>query len=106
MSTEDAALSPFDDAVARIRVGGDVTAEARALYDQLTEAERLSLLDGDIAFWPGMAEILFDGYNLRPYPMGAVPRLGIPGLLFVDGPRGCVVGRATAFPVSMARGAT
>src|SRR5665648_856085 len=38
--------------------------------------------------------------------MGAVARLGIPGLQFVDGPRGGVVGRSTAFPVSMARGAT
>lgn len=106
MSPEDAARSPFDDAVARIRGGGDVRAEAAALYDQLTDDERLGLLDGDIPFWPGMAGILFDGYNLRPYPMGAVARLGIPGLLFVDGPRGCVVGRSTAFPVSMARGAT
>lgn len=106
MSTEDTARSPFDDAVARIRDGADVRTEAGALYDHLTDDERLGLLDGDIPFWPGMAEILFDGYNVRPYPMGAVPRLGIPGLLFVDGPRGCVVGRSTAFPVSMARGAT
>jgi beta-glucosidase len=35
-----------------------------------------------------------------------VSRLGIPGTRFVDGPRGCVAGNATAFPVSMARGAT
>ena len=37
---------------------------------------------------------------------GAVARLGIPGLRFGDGPRGVVLGRSTAFPVAMARGAT
>ena len=38
--------------------------------------------------------------------MGRLERLGIPGLLFSDGPRGVVMGHSTAFPVSMARGAT
>ena len=37
---------------------------------------------------------------------GAVPRLGIPGVRFSDGPRGVVMEGATTFPVSMARGAT
>ena len=37
---------------------------------------------------------------------GAVPRLGVPGIRFSDGPRGAVIGRSTAFPVPMARGAT
>ena len=103
MSTDAQA---FDAAVARIRAGAQAPDEARALYDALTEDERLLLLDGDTPFWAGMHGIFFEGYNLRPYPMGAVARLGIPGLLFVDGPRGVVVGRSTAFPVSMARGAT
>ena len=35
-----------------------------------------------------------------------VERLGIPGFAFSDGPRGVVIGPATAYPVSMARGAT
>ena len=96
----------FDAAVARVRAGADPEAEARALYAALEESERLGLLDGDIPFWPGMRDMLADGYNVRPYPMGAAPRLGIPGLQFVDGPRGCVAGHGTAFPVSMARGAT
>src|SRR5665647_3455729 len=105
MST-DTPTTAFDDAVARIRAGARVPDEARALYDALTDDERLFLLDGDTPFWAGMHGIFFEGYNLRPYPMGAVARLGIPGLQFVDGPRGVVVGRSTAFPVSMARGAT
>ncbi|RKK68699.1 hypothetical protein BFJ69_g13387 [Fusarium oxysporum] len=38
--------------------------------------------------------------------MGEVPRLKIPGVRFSDGPRGCVMGNSTAFPVAMARAAT
>src|SRR5665648_588606 len=83
MST-DTQTTAFDDAVARIRAGARVPDEARALYDALTDDERLFLLDGDTPFWAGMHGIFFEGYNLRPYPMGAVARLGIPGLLFVD----------------------
>lgn len=50
--------------------------------------------------------MLTDGYNRRPYVHGAVERLKIPGFRFTDGPRGVVMGGATCFPVSMARGAT
>ena len=46
------------------------------------------------------------GYNLEPIVAGAVPRLGVPGIRFSDGPRGAVIGHSTAFPVPMARGAT
>lgn len=103
---DEPGTTAFDAAVARVRAGADPVAEARALYAALDDDERLGLLDGDIPFWDGMADMLSTGYNVRPYPMGAVPRLGIPGLQFVDGPRGCVAGQGTAFPVSMARGAT
>jgi beta-glucosidase len=98
--------TPFADAVARVRAGADPDTEARALLDQLTREERLQLLDGDAPFWAGMAEMMLEGYNLRPISMGRIDRLGIPGVQFVDGPRGVVVGQSTAFPVSMARGAT
>ncbi|WP_432494625.1 glycoside hydrolase family 3 C-terminal domain-containing protein [Kineococcus gypseus] len=72
----------------------------------MTEDERLGLLDGDTPFWEGIAVMLDGGYNTSPLPHGAVERLGVPGTRFVDGPRGCVAGHGTAFPVSMARGAT
>ncbi len=72
----------------------------------LGDAERLGLLDGDTPFWELAPEVLGGGYNTRPYVHGEVARLGIPGTRFVDGPRGCVSGHGTAFPVSMARGAT
>ncbi|MDO8108342.1 glycoside hydrolase family 3 C-terminal domain-containing protein [Isoptericola sp. b441] len=103
MSTQ---ASPFDAAVEAVRSGDDPTEHARRLYAQLTDEERLGLLDGDTPFWEGMAEMFLEGYNLRPIVQGQVERLGVPGVRFVDGPRGCVAGQGTAFPVSMARGAT
>jgi beta-glucosidase len=96
----------FDAAVAAVRSGADAVTQARRLYAGLTEDERLGLLDGDTPFWQGMAELSQARYCERPYVHGAVPRLGIPGTRFIDGPRGCVSGEGTAFPVSMARGAT
>lgn len=97
--------STFPDAAARIRAGADLDTETETLLHQLTPDEKLWLLDGDDEFWAGLTEMTA-GYNLRPIVMGAVPRLGIPGLRFSDGPRGVVMGASTAFPVSMARGAT
>lgn len=98
--------SAFDAAVVAVRAGADPVERAAWLHDQLTDDERLGLLDGDEPFWELAPEMLVDGYNTRPYVHGEVPRLGIPGTRFVDGPRGCVAGHGTAFPVSMARGAT
>ena len=89
-----------------MRSGTAAEQEAKALYGRLTDDERLGLLDGDMPFWPGLRSMLTEGYNVRPYVHGEVARLGIPGTRFVDGPRGCVAGHGTAFPVSMARGAT
>ena len=96
----------FELAAARVHAGAEPEAEARSLYGQLTDDERLGLLDGDESFWPGILRMMTEGYNTAPYVHGAVERLGIPGTRFVDGPRGCVAGHGTAFPVSMARGAT
>src|SRR6266567_71609 len=109
---EDAAVSDFPAgsafaaAVAAVRAGADPAGEAGKLFGELTGAERLGLLDGDAPFWAGLAEMRQSRYGARPYVHGAVARLGIPGIRFVDGPRGCVAGEGTAFPVPMARGAT
>ena len=89
-----------------IRAGRPTGEVARDLYARLEEDERLWLLDGDSEFWEGLALFRSEGYNRTPIVHGAVDRLGLPGTRFVDGPRGCVAGAATAFPVSMARGAT
>jgi beta-glucosidase len=96
----------FDAAVAAVRKGTDPVQAAAGLYEQLTDTERLGLLDGDSPFWAGLAEMTAARYGSRPYVHGAVARLGIRGIRFVDGPRGCAAGEGTAFPVSMARGAT
>ena len=79
---------------------------AQALLDQLTLEEKIGLMNGDPPFWPGLAEMFAGGYNKHTWVAGAVPRLGIPGVRFSDGPRGVVMPGATTFPVSMARGAS
>ena len=75
---------------------------------QLRPEEAFALLEGGTPFWAGMADIaLRDASHRHPWPAGQVPRLGLRGLHFVDGPRGVVLeGGATTFPVPMARGAT
>jgi beta-glucosidase len=98
--------SAFAAEVDAIRRGGPLERSARALVAQLTDTERLGLLDGDEAFWPGVLGWALHGYNHAPIVAGAVPRLGIPGLRFSDGPRGITMGRSTCFPVSIARGAS
>ena len=96
----------FSQSRARIDSGADAVVEASQLVGAMTLAEKLDCLDGDTDFWPGLIDISSGGYHQHPWPAAAVERLGIPGIAFVDGPRGSVVGAATCFPVSMARGAT
>ena len=96
----------FEEAVEAVRSGRPAEEVALELYEQLADEERLWLLDGDEDFWQGLARFRTEGYNRQPIVQGAIDRLGIPGIRFVDGPRGCVAGAGTAFPVSVARGAT
>jgi beta-glucosidase len=96
----------FSSSVDRIRGGEPIELVADELLGRLTPDEKLNLLDGDVPFWAGLADMHTRGYNLTPIQMGRIERLGIPGLKFSDGPRGVVMGASTAFPVSMARGAT
>ncbi len=78
------------------------------LVARLTLDEKLGLLDGDTDFWPGMLDTArHDAYHRHPWPAGRVPRLGIEGIHFVDGPRGVVLhGGATTFPAALTRGAS
>jgi beta-glucosidase len=99
-------MTAFDESVRAVQGGRSPAEVAADLYETLTEEERLWLLDGDTECWEGLAGFRTDGYNTVPIVHGEVARLGLPGTRFVDGPRGCVAGHATAFPVSMARGAT
>ena len=96
----------FEQAAERVAAGADPAAEAAALVEAMTEDERRWCLDGDVPFWSGIEDLGVGGYHRRTFPAARVDRLGIPGFEFSDGPRGVVIGPATAFPVSMARGAT
>jgi beta-glucosidase len=83
-----------------------IDARARELLGQLTLDEKIKMMSGDPPFWPGMADMMGGGYADHPWVAGAVPRLGIPGVRFADGPRGVIMDGGTTFPVSMGRGAT
>lgn len=84
--------------------GPDTADEVESLVARLALEEKLRLLAGDLPF----PDVFRMGrrYNSFPYTAAAVPRLGLDGLRFCDGPRGVVLGSSTAFPVAMARGAT
>ncbi len=101
------ALAPSDGRSGRTDPLDDRAVEARArdLVDEMTLHEKLHLLSGDGPLVRGLSEMARH-YNETAYVAGALPRLGLPGIRFSDGPRGVVMGHATAFPVPMARGAT
>jgi beta-glucosidase len=101
------AISTFADARDAVRAGTSPEEAARALVATMTEDERLWCLDGDAPTWAGATYLTSqDGYHKAPFLAAVVDRVGLPGIAFSDGPRGAVIGNATCFPVSMARGAT
>jgi beta-glucosidase len=99
-------IRSFSDARAAVATGTSPTAAARALVAALAPEECLWCLDGDAPTWAGLGFLSEDGYHKGPFGAAEVDRVGLPGIRFSDGPRGAVVGNATCFPVSMARGAT
>lgn len=80
---------------------------AHSLLKEMTLKEKIRLLQGH-AMGVTIKNTLTKGryYNGEAYPAGGCKRLGIPPVLFTDGPRGIVMGKCTCFPVSMLRGAT
>jgi beta-glucosidase len=88
-----------------LRPDEQIEVKAQALLQQLNLDEKLAMMDGDTPLWAGFMEMMAGGYGDHPWPAGVIARLGIPGILFADGPRGVVLDGATTFPVSMARGA-
>ena len=83
-----------------------IEVHARELLDRMTPAERLRLLAGDQDLYEDLLGAAGDGYKPPLYSAAAVPRLGLGGLHFVDGPRGVARGVSTCFPVAMARAAS
>ncbi len=77
------------------------------LLSEMTLKEKIRMMQGH-AMGVTIKNVFTRGryYNGEAYPAGGCKRLGIPPVLFTDGPRGIVMGKCTCFPVSMLRGAT
>jgi beta-glucosidase len=100
-------ISSFEEARLAVASGETVADVARAFVTGLTRQERLWCLDGDAPTWAGLGFMTeHDGYHKAAFVAGQLDRVLFPGIRFADGPRGAVIGNATCFPVSMARGAT
>ncbi len=82
--------------------------DLKALIDQLSLAEKVDMLSGELPFHEGMHKLVKeDYYHKTPFYAARNDRLNVPGIAFIDGPRGVVIfGGATSFPVTMARGAS
>ena len=81
--------------------------QTKALTGEMTLKEKVYMLSGH-----SIVQIQRDmirtgrNYNVSALPAGGCKRLGIPPVLFTDGPRGVVMGNSTCFPVSMLRAST
>jgi beta-glucosidase len=93
------------EATDRLPETKDYMLEAERVLSALTLKEKVALMSGSTPFWSGLADIFSGGYGRHDWPAGEAPRLGAPGIRFIDGPRGVILPGATTFPVSMARGA-
>ncbi len=76
------------------------------LCAEMTIKEKIRMLSGRGA--SVFAKGVFHGqpYNYVPLPASGCKRLGVPNVMFTDGPRGVVMGKSSCFPVSMLRGAS
>lgn len=99
-------ITTFEDARHAVQNGTAPADAARALVAAMTHQERLWCLDGDGPTWAGFRFLGRGGYHMAPFIAARIDRIGLPGVAFADGPRGAVIGNATCFPVTMARGAT
>ena len=79
--------------------------KAKSILSIMTLEEKLYQMAADWTLNEGGPKMQ-KRYNAEPIPAGDDKKLGIPGVLFSDGPRGVVIGNSTCFPVSMARGAS
>jgi len=83
----------------------DIAARIESILAEATLAEKVGMMSGR-----GFFQAYRDDNKLwgaRPYRAGGgIERLGVPCFWFTDGPRGVARGQSTAFPCTMARGAT
>ncbi|MDR0910528.1 MAG: glycoside hydrolase family 3 C-terminal domain-containing protein [Spirochaetaceae bacterium] len=82
--------------------------QAQALRSEMTLDEKIYMLSGHPfkQALPDMLKYNFRYYNVHAFPAGGCKRLGVPPVLFTDGPRGVVMLNSTCFPVSMLRAST
>lgn len=84
----------------------EIEQKAKEILSKLTVKQKVFIMSGDWPFIGLRSLYMAIRYNFKPIPAGRIKKLGIPGILFSDGPRGIVMNHSTCFPVSMARGAT
>ena len=86
---------------------GTLRRAAALLRAEMTVREKLWTLKGH-ALTTTAKNTLTKGryYNGEAYAAGGCHRLGVPPVLFTDGPRGIVMRHGTCFPVPMLRGAS
>ena len=68
---------------------------------QLSTQEMIDCLSGETSFYRGSSVMLSPNwYASRPWIAARKEKLGLPGVKFVDGPRGIILKGGTTFPVS------
>lgn len=78
--------------------------QVEKLTAELTLKEKIFMLSGQLTL-QFQKDMITTGrnYNVHALPAGGVQRLGIPPVLFTDGPRGIVMLNSTCFPSAVAR---
>jgi beta-glucosidase len=98
-------MSNTDFAPTKGMSDGDIADTVNAILANATLTEKVAMMSGR-GFYKAYVE---DGrvWAARPYRAGGgCERLNVPALWFTDGPRGVARGNSTAFPCTMARGAS
>jgi len=81
-----------------------IETRVKELLSRMTLDEKIKQMSGEVLGNVVHMAVGYGKYNTVNTP--ANRRLGIPGIRFIDGPRGVNLKGSTCFPVSMARGAT
>jgi beta-glucosidase len=78
--------------------------QVKALLAGMTLKEKIRMLSGR-GEWVAMKNMVLRGrlYNYEAIPAGGCKRLGIPPVMFTDGPRGVVMGESTCLPAAICR---
>lgn len=100
----------YDQAVKAYRVNPtkeELNQQVNALCGEMTLKEKIYMLSGH-TIGQTQRDMIKTGrnYNVSALRAGGCKRLGVPPMLFTDGPRGVVMGNSTCFPVSMLRAST